>query len=164
MSPETASWSLDPTGQRRLDELLGGYVRQAAARCALLVDRAGQCLVVAGDAAWLDRTAFASLAAADFAASDQLAVLLGEEEFSSLYHQGETGSMVLADVSGRAILATLFDGRSTLGLVRLRLRAVLPECAELLELAMRRPPPEQRLVDPGWLDEAEDEIDRLFAG
>jgi predicted regulator of Ras-like GTPase activity (Roadblock/LC7/MglB family) len=164
MSPGTASWSLDAAGQQRLDELLGGYVRESSARCALLVDRAGQCLAVSGDAAWLDRTAFASLAAAGFAASDQLAVLLGEEEFASLYHQGESGSLVLADVAGRAILATLFDARSTLGLVRLRLRNVLPECAVLLELATRQPPPEQRAVDPGWLDEAEGEIDRLFAG
>ena len=91
-----------------------------------------------GDVGALDKTTFASLVAGDFAASDQLAALLGESEFTSLYHQGEGRAMFLADVGGWAILAALFDGRTTLGMVRLKSKAVVPRFARLLAAASSR--------------------------
>ncbi|HKJ92680.1 MAG TPA: roadblock/LC7 domain-containing protein, partial [Longimicrobiales bacterium] len=109
-------------------------------------------------------TTFASLAAADFAASDQLAGLLGEDEFTSLYHQGEAGSMYLADVAGSAILAAVFDHSTTLGMVRLKTRTVVPEVVELLNELVGRPSQPGQGLDASWLSAAADEIDRLFAG
>ena len=77
-----------------------------------------------------DPTAFASLTAADFSANDQLARMLGEPEFGALFHQGERESMYLADVARRVILVVLFDNRTTLGLVKLRVRTAVPELIE----------------------------------
>src|SRR5512146_1656428 len=118
----TGNWSLQTQDLELLDQALGTYVTESRARCALLVDRTGRSITAAGETGLLDQTTFASLAAADFAASDQLARLLGEQEFAALYHAGPSQSMYLADVGGQAILATLFDGGTTLGLVRLRSR------------------------------------------
>jgi predicted regulator of Ras-like GTPase activity (Roadblock/LC7/MglB family) len=159
------NWSFQARDLERLDALLRGFLTETKARCALLLDRSGQLLTGAGDTADLDGTSFASLAAADFAASDQLALLLGEREFTSLYHHGEHASMFLVDLTGRAILATLFDGRSTLGMVRLKSRAAAPHFAALFsEIATRAaPPPAEVILGTGWMDDAEDEIDRLFA-
>ena len=148
----------------RLDEILKGFLGETQAKCAMLVDRSGRLLTAAGDTGSMDRIIFASLVAGDFAASDQLASLLGEEEFSSLYHQGEGRSMYLADISGWAILAALFDGRTTLGMVRLKSKAVVPKFASLFaDLATRGPDTQEPMFQDEFVSEAESEIDRLFA-
>jgi predicted regulator of Ras-like GTPase activity (Roadblock/LC7/MglB family) len=149
---------------QQLDELLAGFLGETQARCAVLVDRSGRLVTFSGDTAGMDRTTFASLVAGDFSASDQLASLLGEQEFSSLYHQGEGRSMYLADVAGWAILAALFDGRTTLGMVRLKSKVVVPKFASLFAgFATRTHAPPLGELQEEWAAETGDAIDRLFA-
>ena len=88
-------------GQRFLDEY--------NARCALIVDRTGQLVATVGEQPTFDPTVFATLTAADFSANDQLARLIGENDFTTLFHQGEKESMYVADVARRLILVVLFD-------------------------------------------------------
>src|SRR5690606_15259510 len=108
--------ALAPHDVERVETRLRSFLDETRSRAALLVDRAGHLIAAVGDVGF-DTTGFASLAAADFAASSQLARLLGEEEFASMYHRGATGSMLMADVAGRALMAVLFDDRTTLGMV-----------------------------------------------
>jgi predicted regulator of Ras-like GTPase activity (Roadblock/LC7/MglB family) len=154
--------SLSEIDVEQFDELLGAFLRDTQAQCVMLVDRTGRLLTSAGDTAGLDNITFASLVAGDFAASDQLARLLGEDEFSSLYHAGEGGSMYLADVSGWAILAALFDGKTTLGMVRLRSKTTVPRFIAIFETIAARPKAQSMGMNENWLDDAEDEIDKLF--
>jgi predicted regulator of Ras-like GTPase activity (Roadblock/LC7/MglB family) len=149
---------------QRLDDLLVAYLREASVRTAMLLDRAGRLITQAGEQAAFDVTTFASLAAADFAAGDQLAVLLGEREFASLYHHGEQQSMYLADIGGHAILAALFDSRTTLGLVRVMSRKYVPQLGSVFEDAAARGVPGGHVqMDAEWVEEVESEIDRLFS-
>ena len=117
-----------------------------------------------GEPPVFDPTAFASLTAADFSANDQLARMLGEPEFGALFHQGERESMYLADVARRVILVVLFDNRTTLGLVKLRVQA--PRWAELTqvfaEMFSRDGDGRAGRWSQAFLGEAEDEIDKLF--
>src|SRR5436309_6475920 len=115
-----ASWSFSENDFKQIQQHLQAFLRESNARCALLVDRAGQLVATVGDPPQFDSTAFASLTAADFSANDQLAKMIGEAEFASLVHQGEKESMYLADVAKRVILVVLFDQRTTLGLVKLK--------------------------------------------
>jgi predicted regulator of Ras-like GTPase activity (Roadblock/LC7/MglB family) len=155
--------SLGADDVSRFEQLLQRLVSDTHTRCAFLVDRAGRLLSRVGQADGLDETAFASLASAGFAASDQLAALLGENEFSSLYHHGAQRSMFLADIDGTAILAVLFDTRTTLGMVRIRTKSLIPLFTESLRrLARRGPTGSVIAMDSAWAAEAESEIDRLF--
>lgn len=148
---------------RQLDALLAAYLRDTDARLATFTDRGGRLLTAVGDLGDIDPVAFASLVAGDFAASGQLAAQLGEAEFASLYHQGPDRSMFLADVGGAAILAVLFDERTTLGLVRVRAKSLVPRAAAVFEqLRTRGPLGELVRFEAGWAAEAESEIDRLF--
>jgi predicted regulator of Ras-like GTPase activity (Roadblock/LC7/MglB family) len=157
------AWSFHEGDAHRIQALLRSLLRDAGALDALLIDRAGQLLVRAGDDSALDVVAFASLAAADFAANDQLAAMLGEREFSSLSHQGERESIFLADVARRAILVVRFDRGSTLGMVRIKTRQAVRELSEVFrEMSERRVQPTAATLDAGWADEAADQIDRLF--
>ncbi len=163
MTPLMEIESLQPEDLQRMDRLLGSFVQETGVRCAVLVDRAGRLLTTAGETGGLDGVAFASLAAADFSASGELATLLGEEEFTALYHHGVERSMYLTTVGGPAILAALFDDTTTLGMIRLQVRAIADSFAALfIDLAARGP---ARLAGLGanWADEAAGELDRLFA-
>jgi predicted regulator of Ras-like GTPase activity (Roadblock/LC7/MglB family) len=155
--------ALGPDDIREIQALLHAFVREAGARCALLVDRNGRAITSAGDTAGVDETSFASLAAADFDASDQLASLLGESEFTALYHQGVSGSMYLSDVKGVAILGAVFDQRTTLGMVRLKTREVVPGLQAVLA-AMESREPDQSSLETGFGEDAAGEIDRLLTG
>lgn len=160
------SWSFEEGDSHRVDALLEALLAEAGAERALLIDRTGQLIAAAGGAGpELDATAFASLAAADFAASQQLAALAGEREPSPVYHQGATESLHLSPVADRAILAVVFGRGVTLGMVRIKVRRALPELAAVLQEVFARPAAraETRLAS-GWASEAEVEIDRLFDG
>jgi predicted regulator of Ras-like GTPase activity (Roadblock/LC7/MglB family) len=94
----------------------------ASAKVVFLVDKDGTLLASAGDAVGFDTTSLASLAAGNIAATGGLANLIGEKEFSILFHEGERDNMHLSIVAERLILVVVFDRRSSVGLVRLRVR------------------------------------------
>jgi predicted regulator of Ras-like GTPase activity (Roadblock/LC7/MglB family) len=164
MAQRAASWSFEENDARRIEHLLQSFLYESKARCALLVDRTGQLVTIVGERPEFDSTAFASLAAADFSANDQLASMIGEQEFSSLFHQGDTESMYLADVAKRVILVVLFDERATLGMIRIKVRSVVHELGEIFTQLFTRlqTEPAASRLETTWVDEAEDEIDRLF--
>lgn len=159
------SWSIDERDYHRITEHLTTFLKESNARCALLVDRAGQLLANAGERLSFDPTAFASLTAADFSANDQLAKMIGEPEFASLFHQGERESMYLADIARRVILVVLFDQRTTVGMVRLRVKHTVIALTKLFEEMFSRAAsagPDSQRPGARLLEGAEDEIDRLF--
>jgi len=154
-----ASWSFTEDDFGAIKQALERFLTDCNARCALLVDRTGQLVATVGDRPDFDPTAFATLTAADFSANDQLAKLIGENEFNSLFHQGEKESMYLADIARRVILVVLFDNRTTLGLVRLKMKAAVQELTQLFHDVFSRG---SSASMPNILAGAEDEIDKLF--
>src|ERR1700693_1298127 len=94
----------------------------ANANVVFLVDKNGQQIATAGDLGTLDTTSLASLTAGNVAATDGLARLIGEKEFSILFHEGEKDNIHISIIGQRVILVVIFDQRSSLGLVRLRVK------------------------------------------
>src|SRR3954463_15147563 len=138
MAVGSASWSFTEDDFGAITTALERFLTDANARSALLVDRTGQLVATRGERPNFDPTAFSTLAAADFSANDQLAKLIGENDFNSLFHQGEKESMYLADIARRLILVVLFDNRTTLGLVRLKMRHVVGNLTQLFEQVFAR--------------------------
>ncbi len=163
MAVGSASWSFTEDDYGAITQTLQRFLYESNARCALLVDRTGQLVATVGDQPSFDPTAFATLTAADFSANDQLARLIGETDFNTLFHQGERESMYLADVARRVILVVLFDVRTTLGLVRLKTKTAVDELARLFDQVFARAAQSAATAgQPGVLAGADDEIDRLF--
>lgn len=157
-----ASWSFTEDDFGAIQKSLQKFLNDSNARCALLVDRSGQLVATVGEQPRFDPTAFATLTAADFSANDQLARLIGETEFNSLFHQGEQESMYLADIARRVILVILFDNRTTLGLVRLKVKQTVDELTKLFAQMFQRAQAGEQKAQPKILAGAEDEIDKLF--
>ena len=161
MPPGASSWSFREEDSTKIQVVLSGFLRESNARTGMIVDRTGQMVAVVGEEPTFDPTAFASLTAADFSANDQLARMIGEPEFGSLFHQGEKESMYLADIARRVILVVLFDNRTTLGLVRLKMKLVIEELTRLFEQVFARGS-QGGQQQPNILAGADDEIDKLF--
>src|SRR3954468_809013 len=160
MAVGSASWSFTEDDFAAITHSLQRFLYESNARCALLVDRSGQLVATVGEQPKFDPTAFATLTAADFSANDQLAKLIGESDFNSLFHQGEKESMYLADVARRVILVVLFDNRTTLGLVRLKMKVTVEELNQLFTAVFQRA--KEPRSSTSLLSGAEDEIDKMF--
>ena len=106
----------------RIDEELQRLYAQTNAKVVFLVDKNGQLIASAGETRDIDTTSLASLTAGNIAATGGIARLLGEKEFTILFHEGENDNIHISLIGQRVILVVIFDKRSSLGLVRLRVK------------------------------------------
>lgn len=102
----------------RLNAEIDTFLELSKARCALLVDRDGHLVTRRGEPVRTSEETISALIAGSFAATREMARLLGENEFAILFHQGTRDSIQLQLIGERTLLATLFDGRTNLGMVR----------------------------------------------
>ncbi len=107
---------------QKIVNLADKLLRESNAKAVFLVDRNGQLMAATGETEHLDTTSLASLTAGNIAATGGLAKLIGEKEFSILFHEGEKDNIHISIVADRVILVVIFDHRSSLGLVRLRVK------------------------------------------
>ncbi len=149
----------------RVMEVIDRLYSDTAARLIVLVDKNGQQIVVKGDTGEFDTTSLASLTAGNVAATDGLAKLLGEREFSILFHEGERDNIHISVVAQRIILVVIFDENSSLGLVRLRVRRSTGQLEEIFQKILN-PAPEKPAAGNGNgpLEITDDDINRLFGG
>ena len=138
---------------------------ESNSKIVFLLDKNGQQIATAGDLQEIDPTALASLAAGNVAATDGLAKLIGEREFSILFHEGENDSLHICVVGGWAILLVMFDERSSLGLVRLRVKKAAAELGKILnEISTRAETRRSSGFEQSPFAEITDEdIDALFS-
>jgi len=145
---------------RTVDKLL----ELSEAGFVLLVDTEGHMITRRGTTPeGMDEESISALVAGSFAATKEMARLLGEEEFSILFHQGEKDSIQLTLVGDRVLLAIVFDDRTTIGMVRLYAQQTAKKLAALLDRASERSdgePAEAIAEDFG--DSAMEKMDDLF--
>ena len=138
----------------RIDAILRRFLSDSNSSAALLIDRGGQPLAEAGTARTLDVGSVGALAAAAFSATAALAQLLGESEFSVLFHEGVKESMHVSTVDEQTILLAIFDDRTTVGMVRLFAKDVSRKIALILVETRSRPAPLDAFAVPLRPDEA----------
>ncbi|MBD1401302.1 roadblock/LC7 domain-containing protein [Pelovirga terrestris] len=143
--------------------LIERLLRESNAKVIFLVDKDGQLIAATGETENLDTTSLASLTAGNIAATGGLAKLIGEKEFSILFHEGEKDNIHLSIVGGRVILVVIFDQRSSLGLVRLRVKKASNELAVILEDLVRKTQDQHSEFQASPFSEiTDDDIDNLF--
>jgi predicted regulator of Ras-like GTPase activity (Roadblock/LC7/MglB family) len=118
---------------RRILDVVQRLVRDANAKGVFVVDRNGQLIAEAGELRGIDTTSLASLTAGSIAATGGLAKIVGEEEFPVHFHQGQRDNLHMTLIAQRIILVVVFDDRSSLGLVRLRVKKAGAELARIFE-------------------------------
>jgi len=113
-------WTLFENDFQAIDRVLERLLEKTNALSVHLIDRSGQLITTSGRSADFDATAFASLVAADFTANAEVSQLLGESAIEAVVNEGKSRSVYSCLLASRGIMCTVFDKRSTLGLVRLR--------------------------------------------
>ncbi len=139
----------------------------ANAKVVFLVDKNGQQIAAHGDIENLDTTSLASLTAGNVAATDGLARLIGEKEFSILFHEGEKDNIHISIVAQRVILVVIFDERSSLGLVRLRVKKASQELNDVFSRIMQKVEKEKQNTgssfESPFAEITDEDIDSLFS-
>ncbi len=160
-----ADWTIYEEDYWAINSVLKELLKNSNSQSILLIDKTGQMIASVGIEPGFDLMSFASLCAADFEANSQLAQLIGEKDFSTLYHQGSDESMYLAKVASHIILVVLFNKRTTLGLVRLRVKKAVEGLNTVLTGLFEKLQYENedlKEFDEEFADELNKEIDSLF--
>ena len=148
---------------REVSRILARVHAESRGRAVLLLDVNGQLIAEWGNTAGLDVTAFCSLAASNIAATATMARLLGDNDFTILFHQGKEDSIHVSLIGDRVILAVIFGKEASLGMVRLRVRRAAQEIEGVVERIIQRMSLQDRLdVDP-LCEITEQDIDELFS-
>lgn len=150
-----------PAQFERIKTALAKLRQDSAARVAFLVDKSGQPIATEGEVGNLDTTSLASLAAGNVAATGGMAQLIGEKEFPTLSHEGERESIHIC-VIGRALLIVVFDERSSLGLVKLRVKQASHELAAIFEEIVRDAATQKEDEAALFAEITDEDIDSLF--
>jgi len=116
----------------KLEDLLSKLIKEGGASYTLLTDMAGNLICKNGEGP-VDATSLAVLTAANFAATKEIARLIGEKEFSLLFHRGQKENIHFTRISPEILLIVLFKPYVSLGLLRLKVESIKKEIQKLLE-------------------------------
>ena len=147
---------------RRIAALIERLVRDANAKGVYVVDKNGQLIAEAGEMTGVDSTSLASLTAGCIAATGGLAKIIGEEEFPTHFHQGQRDNLHISIVAQQMILVVVFDDRSSLGLVRLRVKKAGSELSRLFDQIQKQSERAASGEGSPFAEITDDDIDNLF--
>jgi len=150
---------------QKIDVELQKLFQQANAKVVFLVDKNGQLIASAGDTHEIDTTSLASLTAGNIAATGGIARLLGEKEFTILFHEGEKDNIHISLIGQRVILVVIFDKRSSLGLVRLRVKKSSEALVKIfsdITSKSEKEKSEGKLDESPFAEISDEDIDNLF--
>ena len=144
----------------QIQGIVDGLVKASNARVVFIIDKNGQLIAASGDTEHMDTTSLASLTAGNIAATGGMAKLLRENEFSTQFHEGEKANIHIQLVDNRVILVVIFDNKTSLGLVRLRVKKACEHLHSIFEELMRKAAAPGRESPFGEI--TDDDIDNLF--
>ena len=147
----------------RVLAIIQKLVRDANSKGVFVVDKAGQLVGEVGELKGIDSPSLASLTAGCVAATSSLAKIVGEEEFPTHFHQGQRDNLHMTLVGDRMILVVVFDERSSLGLVRLRVKKAGSELARVFEDIRKKSETAMSSANSPFAEITDDDIDNLFA-
>jgi len=152
---------------KEIDAELRKLHQQTNAKVTFLVDKNGQLIACVGETENIDTTSLASLTAGNIAATGGMAELLGEKEFSILFHEGERDNIHISIIGQRVILVLVFDQRSSLGLVRLRVKKSAAVFSQIFNKILKKVESEVGVVkqvsSSPFEEITEEDIDKLFS-
>jgi hypothetical protein len=88
---------------------------------------------------------------------------VGEEEFPIHFHQGRRDNLHMTLVGSRMILVVIFDERSSLGRVRLRVKKAGAALARIFEEIEKKTEQQSAQGGSPFAEITDEDIDNLFA-
>lgn len=147
----------------RLDGELDNFLELSGAKSALLIDCEGHLVTRRGEDLSDAIDSLSALTAGSFAATKQVAQLLGEESFETLSHQGQRESIQISLIGQRTLLAIVWDERTNLGLVRFYAQETCRRLDVMFQdMAQREPDAGGEALSDDYSAQANAALDDLF--
>ena len=114
--------SFDPEVLEKIEAILDEDLIESGVNIALVADLAGH-IVSHSRAKHCNHDVYslAALAAGNFGAVNAMAKIVGEDEFSLLFHKGEDENLHFSKISDEFLLITTFGNDVSLGFLRLKI-------------------------------------------
>ena len=125
---------------RQLDESLSEFIAQTDATAVLIIDKAGFLITHRGDARDFDLTTIGALSSGAFMANQTIAGLVNEDNFNSIYQQGEKFSMFVMNVDEHCLIVVIFKAQVGVGVVKYYAAGAVKRIARQLLIAQERAP------------------------
>jgi predicted regulator of Ras-like GTPase activity (Roadblock/LC7/MglB family) len=129
--------------QEDLDHLnlvMGELLTKSEAHVALLVEKAGYLIHQCGNPASIDTTTFATLGSNAYNAVQFMAQLVNENNFTSMYQQGENFSTLMVNVDENSLLVIVFPTHLTVGSMKYYAMPAARSIGERIAFATERNP------------------------
>lgn len=123
--------------QKQLDEIeaiLQSDFIEMGVHCVLMIDMAGNIIssLDNGEVSF-DIYSLAALAAGNFGAVSAMANMVGENEFSLLFHKGQDENLHFSRVTDEFLLITIFGKETSLGFLRLKVAEAIKKFETILQ-------------------------------
>lgn len=123
-------------GQKQLDaieDILKKELIDVGVQCVFLIDMAGNIIADLHEGEVIhDIYSLAALAAGNFGAVSAMAKIIGEDEFSLLFHKGKKENIHFSKVSQDFLLITIFGNLVSLGFLRLKVTEAIEKIKHIL--------------------------------
>ena len=125
---------------RELDRVLGDLVSRSEASAALIIDKGGFLITQVGDFGEFDGTTLAALAAGTYAATQGMASVISEPNFTCVYQQGENFSLLVRNVDIETLVVVVFQAQVSVGAVKYFANSAVPQLSQQFDHARARNP------------------------
>lgn len=116
----------EPAQLERIEHIFMKELIEIGGQSVLLIDMIGN-IILNCDNGHYDKDIYtiAALASANFAAVSSMAKIVGEQDFSLLFHKGENENVHFTKIDEDYLLVTIFGSDVALGDLRMRLAGVV---------------------------------------
>ena len=117
-----------------LEDILEKALIDKGVTCVFLIDVAGNIIVNLDDGKkQFDIYSLAALAAGNYGAVNAAAEILGETDFSLLFHKGKNANIHFKSISTKFLLITIFANDISLGFLRLKVAEFVEKLKKILK-------------------------------
>ncbi|MCD6426943.1 MAG: roadblock/LC7 domain-containing protein [Caldisericaceae bacterium] len=154
---------LNEDESRQINEMFGEYLADSEAKDIILLNKSGELIAKSGDITSDAAVMVSALAAGVFSATNELARLLGEKEFTITFHQGKETNIHISLITQSVLLAIIFDNHAPIGAIRFWAKKIGNSVKDIVKKAEKRSAEQQQKVTPeGFGNDIKNEIDNLF--
>lgn len=129
LNPQLSSMVITPEGITKITTLLNELFSEANARSILLVEKSGQHLAMVGEES-PHVMALSALVVGAFSSTREIARLLGEPEFKTMFQQGDRLNIFISLLDSQDLITVIFDERTTLGMIKLKTQKMTKRISE----------------------------------
>lgn len=128
------SYTLESQQLEAIEDLLQHDLIDMGVTCVILIDMAGNIIAnIDNGKKKHDIYALAALAAGNFGAVSAMAKIIGEEEFSLLFHKGKKENIHFSRVADDFLMISIFGNQVSLGFLRLKVAETIKTIRKILD-------------------------------